>query len=668
MKRILFTGLITITGIYPSLSQHLQPDTIPQSIEIQEIVVTANTGIERNRQAKPVASLDEYLQNSPIINMIKRGNYAWEPSINNMTAERISVTIDGMKIFHACTDRMDPVTSYVETVNLSKVSLGSGFEANPNASNHIGGSLDLKLNKTGFCVGGLNANAHSGFESNGNLWIGGADISYANQLFYINSGLFHRESGNYRAGGGEEIKFSQFTKNNFFTNLGYMVANGKAIEGTLIYDRASNVGYPALTMDVKTAEGLISSLSCTQTNPFGNFYQWETKIYYNNIIHIMDDSKRPDIVMHMDMPGKSRTGGVYSTLNGRGDKHRYSFNWDAYYNQSCAQMTMYSNIPGESSMFMLTWPDVRTLNTGLFAVDEYTINDQHSFRLSAKGSFRNDGVQSVSGWNTLQVYYPDMAQYKNRFTGSIEGRYQFHKDAWEATAITGYGARAPSVSEAYGFYLFNTFDAYDYLGNPRLKNESAVETNASLRWEKRPFEFRAEVSYFYFTNYIIGKPDAGLFYMTPGASGVKVYRNMPHASILNANLLLKYRFSKCFLLDGKIRYARGQGNNRENLPMIAPLDYNALLMFREEKFSVIAGIAGAAQQIHFSSEYGEDETKAYLIANLSAGYDFKINNFIFNLKSGIENMFDTYYSTYADWRNIPRRGRNIYVNLIINFF
>ena len=667
MKQILLTGLIVMAGMYPAAAQQPQPDTIPKTVDLQEIVVTAKKGIDRNRQAKPEASLDEYLQSSPLINMIKRGNYAWEPGINNMTAERISVTIDGMKIFHACTDRMDPVTSYVETVNLSKVSLGSGFEANPNASNHIGGSLDLKLNKAGFCNDGLIVNAHAGYESNGNLWIGGADMSYANPHFYINSGLFHRQSGNYYAGGGKEVLFSQFTKNNFFTNLGYRVAAGKAIEGTLIYDRASNVGYPALAMDVKTAEGLISSLAYTADNPFGYFYKWETKIYYNNIIHIMDDSKRPDVVMHMDMPGKSRTGGAYSTLSGQNGKHHYSFNWDAYYNQSCAEMTMYSNIPNEIPMFMLTWPDVRTLNTGLFAVDEYRFDYGHSIRLSAKGSFQNDGAQSVSGWNTLQIYYPGMPQYKNRFTGNIEGRYRFLTDVWEAAASAGYGSRAPSVSEAYGFYLFNTFDAFDYLGNPLLKNESAMETSASLGWKKYSFDLKAEASYFYFTNYIIGKPDAGLSSMTPGASGVKTYRNLPHASILNATLLLKYRFFKYFSCSGNIKYALGQDCNGNNLPLIAPLSYNASLMFRNEKFSAEAGITGAARQIRFSPEYGEDETNAYLIANLSAGYDFKINKLNFNIKSGIENIFDAYYSTYAEWRNIPRQGRNIFTNLAIYF-
>ncbi|MDR3245182.1 MAG: hypothetical protein LBT50_01965 [Prevotellaceae bacterium] len=659
---ILFVTISCLSAVAQQADSLLQADSL-SFVKLNEIVITARSSIDRDRQAKPSSSVEEYLQSSEKIGMIKRGNYAWEPSINSMTSERISVTIEGMKIFHACTDRMDPVTSYIETVNLSKISLGSGFDANPNASNNIGGSLDLRLNKAGFCADGLDLNADSGYESNGNALVYGADLSYANPQFYINSGAFHRHSGNYRAGGNEEIAFSQFTKNNFFTNAGYVVANGKALEGTLIFDRATDIGYPALAMDVKKAEGLISSLSYTVENPLTLFFKWENKVYYNNIVHIMDDTKRPDVVMHMDMPGKSRTGGMYSTLSGWKGKHRYAFNWDAYYNQSYAEMTMYPAMPNESPMFMLTWGDVRTLNSGLFAVDEYRFDNRSSVRFSAKGSFQRDGVQSDFGFNTLQIYYPDMQQYQNRFVGNISGRYQFRKDTWDAALNVGFGSRAPSVSEAYGFYLFNTFDIYDYLGNPHLKQESAVETSVSLGWKKRPLEVKAEASYFYFTDYIIGKPDAGLLHMTPGASGVKVYENLPHASIFNTNLLLKYSFLEYFSLNGKITYSRGQDDRKNNLPLIAPLNYNTSLTFGNANFFAEAGITGALRQTHFSPEYGEDETEDYLVANLSAGYSFKINKMIFNLKAGIENLFDAYYSTYSDWKNIPRKGRNVFVNI-----
>jgi iron complex outermembrane receptor protein len=602
--------------------------------------------------------------------MIKRGAYAWEPSINSMTTERISVTIDGMKIFHACTDRMDPVTSYVETVNLSRVSLGSGFDASPNATNSIGGSLDLKLNKSGFCQDGFSANASSGYESNSSLWLGGADIAYATPRFYLNSGYFHRSSDSYRAGGGETVRFSQFTKNNVFANTGYALKEGHDLEASMIYDRATDVGYPALAMDVAKAEGLITSLSYTAANPFRHFYKWETKIYYNNIVHIMDDTKRPpeEIAMHMDMPGKSRTAGAYSTLSGRSEKHRYSLNWDAYCNRSYAEMTMYPNNPDEIPMFMLTWGDVRTANTGIFGVDEWRISDRHSVRLSGKLSFQRAGMASDFGYESLLGYYPGMERFTNRATGNIAARYLLRAGNWDGSLSAGYGSRAPSVSEAYGFFLFNTFDAYDYLGNPHLKNESSLETSASLRWSNHAFEAKGEVSHFRFSDYIIGKPNAGLYHMTVGATGVKAYQNLPHASLLNTSLLLKYRFLYFFTLNGKATYARGRDGDGGNLPLIAPFEYGVSLKFGKNRFTVEGSVAGAARQSAFSPEYGEDETGGYAVAGFSAGYSFKLRQLVFNLKAGVENLFDTYYSTYSDWKNIPRKGRNIFVNMGIELF
>ena len=38
------------------------------------------------------------------------------------------------------------------------------------------------------------------------------------------------------------------------------------------------------------------------------------------------------------------------------------------------------------------------------------------------------------------------------------------------------------MTEAYGYYLNNTFDQYDYIGNPSLKNESAVELNGAAKF------------------------------------------------------------------------------------------------------------------------------------------------------------------------------------------
>ncbi|MDR2086175.1 MAG: hypothetical protein LBP72_03260 [Dysgonamonadaceae bacterium] len=669
-------------------------DSIATPIEIEEIVITVKTGFNPNRQVKSSASLDEYLQQSEKVQLVKRGSYAWEPAINSMTTERISVTIDGMKIFCACTDRMDPITSYVETSNLSKVNVGSGFGDNPQATNSIGGSMNLLLNKAGFGDNEWELRANTGYETNGNTQAYSADGSFSGQWFYANAGFSHRRSGNYQAGGGEEVRYSQYAKNNAFTNFGFLPRRGHTIEGTVIYDLARDVGYPALLMDVATAEGFITSLSYRRESFSPIFNKWETKAYYNRIRHIMDDTRREEVIngaqMHMDMPGTSITGGIYSTLTGSRGRHNFTANFDAYHNRSAAEMTMYPLDPAHPPMFMLTWGDVRTFNSGLALSNETSIDRHNTVRISAKASLQRSGMHDKAGFKMLQTYYPGLNPYAgrflwkqpntvlwdlsgryfavDRFLWNVSGKYLYKKESWELSGGGGYGSRAPSVSEAYGYFLYNTFDGYDYLGNPGLTNEESLEGNASLTWRNHSLHVKLDGSLFYFTAYIIGKPDDRLHHMTAGATGVKVYQNLPHATIFNTSLTLKYRFLQYFQWRNRLSYAIGRDDKNAPLPLISPFGGETALHFSAYHFTAETSLHGATPQTDFSPEYGEDRTPGYVIANLSAGYEWRVKDVILHLKSGIENLFDKNYSTASDWNNIPRKGRNVFVSLGMEIF
>ena len=116
--------LISILISVAAAAQNINPDSLQQH-SIQEVVVIGTNRISV-KDSKPLSSIDEYLQKSAKIEMIKRGAYAWEPLLNNMPTERTIITIDGMRIFGACTDKMDPVTSYVEVSNLSEAEISSG--------------------------------------------------------------------------------------------------------------------------------------------------------------------------------------------------------------------------------------------------------------------------------------------------------------------------------------------------------------------------------------------------------------------------------------------------------------------------------------------------------------------------------------------------------------
>ena len=196
--------------------------------------------------------------------MIKRGAYAWEPIINSMPTERTLVTIDGCA-FWCGTDKMDQITSYVEVSNLSEATISSGQEGACFGST-IGGSVDLKRNHTTFENKKWDFNLNSGFESNNRQKIVGASITYADSLFYFDTDVMYRNADNYKDGNNKEILFSQFKKINFSETAGVKLAKNHLIEASLIYDKATNVGYPALPMDVSLAEAIITSLN-------GNMFQ-----------------------------------------------------------------------------------------------------------------------------------------------------------------------------------------------------------------------------------------------------------------------------------------------------------------------------------------------------------------------------------------------------------
>ena len=157
---------------------------------------------EANARPRGRASIDEHLQQLDHVSLVRRGSYAWEPVVNNMQTERLSTTIDGMKIFYACTDKMDPVTSYVESGNLQSISLNSGLDGNPQATGNIGGSLDMRLRKVGFGAEGYRQNLSAAYEANGHLQVYGTDVALSSNRAYTNFGVFYRHADDYRVGGG----------------------------------------------------------------------------------------------------------------------------------------------------------------------------------------------------------------------------------------------------------------------------------------------------------------------------------------------------------------------------------------------------------------------------------------------------------------------------------
>ncbi|ASW75011.1 TonB-dependent receptor [Chryseobacterium piperi] len=625
-------------------------------------VGSVKKGIETNM--KQTVSVDEFLASSDQISFIKRGAYAWEPLLNNMGTERSTVTIDGMHIFGACTDKMDPVTSYMESNNLSAIDIKSGQAGSLNGAT-VAGSIDLKRKNTPFGLQKKWGGAYqTGFEFNNKQFFNLGNVSYSGSKLVADGSISFRKAGNYYDGNNDEVRHSQYNKFNTSLGAAYKTSRLSSVRVDAIFDMAKNVGFPALPMDLWLSRAVITSASYKQLFENGLVKSWDTKIYYNAIEHYMDDTARPENLVHMDMPGWSTTYGLLSKMNLKNEKYSSEIQLNVYNNLSIAEMRMYPQDRSKRTMFAYSWPWVTTRYAGLSMNNSWDISDHSRFNFGGSlGLNYNKSKYVEFNW----IFHPGAPQEKTRFLPNLHAGYQLNIDHFNFSIGTGYGHRAPSVSEGYGYYIYNSFDRYDYIGNPNLKNEISYETNASAGFKNEKLGIEAKVNYFYIQNYIIGRILSMGSPMNYQSVGVKGYTSLDYATLFNMSLNAEYHILQNLHWKGVVTYARGTDDKGGNLPFIRPLSYQTSVHLTHGDFGFQTSVNGDFMQINYSPEYGEDQTAAYTIWNLSADYTFKINKFKTVLQIGAENLLNKYYITYADWGNIPRMGRNIFTSLKFSF-
>lgn len=633
---------------------------------LQEVTVVdmaiVNEKIETDM--KMAVSVDEFLASSANISFIKRGAYAWEPMLNNMSTERSSLTIDGMHIFGACTDKMDPITAYVESNNLSTIDITSGQEGSMHGAT-VAGSIDLKRKTTPFGLEKKWSGAYqTGLEFNNNQFFNLGNLSYSSDKLVADGSISFRKAGNYSDGSGEEINHTQYNKFNTSLGLAYKTSTLSSLRVDAIYDRASNVGFPALPMDLWLSRAIITSAAYKRLFEGGVLRVWDTKVYYNAVEHYMDDTERPENLVHMDMPGWSTTYGLVSRANLVSGAYSGEIQLNVYDNLSIAEMTMYPQDRSKKTMFAYTWPWVSTCYAGLSMNNSWSISEISRLNFGGSLGYNYNHSKYVEfNW----IFHPGTPQEKTRILPGLHASYQLNIDQFDFSVGTGYGHRAPSVSEGYGYYIYNSFDRYDYIGNPDLKNEISYEVNASAGFKTEKMVIEARANYFYIQNYIIGRILSLGSPMNYQSVGVKGYTSLDHARLVNMTLSANYDILHHLHWKGILTYSRATDDRDGNLPFIRPLSYQTSLHFMYQRMSIQASINGDFAQNKYSPEYGEDLTPAYMVCNVSADYKFDFRNFRTVLQVGAENLFNEYYSTYADWGNIPRMGRNVFTSLRFSF-
>ena len=612
-------------------------------------------------RANKSATTEDILSRLQGVYLIRRGNYGQEPMLRGMTGGQINLTIDGMKMFGACTDKMDPVSIYIEPQNLKSIQATLGSEGSKLGTT-VGGSVDMQLAQARLSSKPISGRAGFGYQSAWNGFNSYANANYAQQKSAYYVSLNYRKADDYRAGGGEEIPYSQYEKINLSAN-GKWAVGQDTLKASALLDDGYNIGFPALPMDVGSAKARIYSIGYQRFRLHERIQNLNAKIYLNLVFHAMDDSHRKNVAMHMDMPGTSTTAGGFVEGNFHlSGKHTLSFRTDYFNNQVLAEMIMYPE--GASSMYMQTWPASGRSDIGFYLNDVYKINQGTQLLINSRVDWATKTLKEGFGMDQLEVFYPNIQSVNQHIVGAVNLKLkQLIKSNWIAELHAGYGERLPTLSETFGFYLFNRYDGYDYIGQPDLVPEKNWSTDLTLNYFTNRVQVTATGFYNYLSDYIFSSIHPELSVMTPGAHGVKIYENIPSATMVGGEVSVLTNFSKNFQFITAAKYTHGRDFEGTPLPLIPPLTINTTLRYSVKHFNVQFENESASLQKNINAAFGEDKTAGYSIFNLRSGYKINWNKKQLLVNAGIENLLDKKYHTHLDWGNLPRPGRNINVTI-----
>jgi len=662
--------LLFLIGLWPVLVL-AQPSNLSfdskdsiRTYHLKEVQVSneAIDGVIKSKTMATTENVDYYLRKINGVDLVNRGAYAAEPVYRGMSGERAPVTINNMKIFGACTDKMDPVNSYVSANNLKSIKVVKDAGSSE-SMNSTSGVIAFKTkspvfnapNKWSGQVGG-------GFQTANNEYNSQFSTSYSLSKWAMRANGTYRKAANYRAGGGKEIEFSQYEKTNLAFSTSYLAKGNTLLNVEYIYDEAQNVGYPALPMDVSTARGNIYSISM---NKYLGNKQVEAKIYGSNILHIMDDTQRT-VIMHMDMPGWSNTYGANLVFTNELEFTGWSASVDYYFNQSRAEMTMYPT--NEIPMYMLTWPDVFKNSVSVAFSNKRTIAQHLSLLVSGRVEVGSNEIKDEMGVKQLQAIGVKGVSGNNFVLPSVSAELITLSDSeWKWNLMASYGQRQASVSEGFGYYLFNSQDNYDYIGDPALSTESSYKLETGISVNKKRNQWNLQVFGYYMPNYIVGEIREGYSSMTIGADGVKFYVNLPYAQLYGFEGGFEYQFAEFLSFSTQAQYTYGIGSEGDPLPLIPPLKNTARVAFDNTKWNAGVEFKSALAQNNPRVTFGETLTPGYSIVNMDIGYGFLFNNTSLRFGLQAKNLLDQYYWDHLDFNSIPRPGRSINFSILLSW-
>lgn len=300
---------------------------------------------------------------------------------------------------------------------------------------------------------------------------------------------------------------------------------------------------------------------------------------------------------------------------------------------------------------------------GIYFNNDWKLAKNIALSLNTRFYYSNSMVKSEMGREQLAVFDYNVDKPRQKTLKNFNGSLLYTFGKFYGNLSIGFSERPTSTNELYGYYLFNAFDGYDYIGNPDLKNENALNGEISLGYKTEDTEVSATLFANRINNYTLGVFHPKYSTMTIGADGTKIYEQLPFANLKGFELSLNTLLLKNLQYIGNVRFTEGKDDNGISLLLVAPLKLISSLRYSKTSFNIQLENEWATAQNRVNKSVNEKPTPAYALFNVRSSYHFKLKQHNLELNAGIENVLDE----HLDWGNIPRPGRTIFAGLSYSF-
>lgn len=695
----LLSALIPVSLFAQETKPKVQDTTTTKAIELNTVIVTGQGKIDpvlttvktdlvkKVVQPKNVADLFSDFNG---FSLIKRGNYAIDPSFRASQYEQLNIQFDGgTKAMHACPNRMDPITTHLVPEDIERIEVIKGpYTVRYGAT--FGGIINLVTEKPQHLDNGFHGSVSSGYETNGNALVSSLKLQQITDKYDITANAGYRGFGNYEDGDGTEIP-SSFRSLDYGLRLGYNINDNQRIQAHWRQSFGRDVLHAGLPMDTEEDNSSILSLDY-KINKLSDFIEEiNAKAYYSYVDHIMSNARRPSFMMTEALSTIDAT-----TAGGKLEfKMKPTEEWILYGGLDAlliardggrtrvVKRNMMGDILPEPLIFQdKIWQDSYVNDFGIFAENKYAFSNKTMLTTGVRYDLVVSDIQDPEA--DFQELYPDLGQREeHNISATVSVKHKI-SDNNSLEVAYGRGMRSANMIERFINHFSVGQDPFEYVGNPNLDAEVNNQFEIGFKGHT-PFEngidaLRYSLSGYYsiYENYIVPVVDPTLerkFMPMAKPQEVKRFINIDDAYKTGFEAEATVDFANYFNFKTAVAYVYTRNKDLdESLPLTPPLTTRLGVGLEKEKFWASLDYTITSKQDEIATSFREQETGGWNVFDVRFGFRPYRG---LNVGLAVINVFDETYNNHlnfsfvnqADFGRVPINdpGRNFSVFTKFNF-